>query len=346
MLKESENEEIREHLIKAQNPLFYFDNDPDGLCSYLLLRRYYNKGNGVPVKTSYLGKEYLRRIDEFNPDYIFILDKPNVSEEFFDEVRERNLPIVWIDHHNIDKSSIPEWVNYHNPLFSSGKEEPVTKLCYDVVKKKEDLWIMVAGCIADKYFPKGYEEFLKKYPDLGIDSKVPFDILYHSQIGKISLMVGYGLNDRTSFVMKMIRFLINVRTPYEVLEEKADNREMHKRFEEVDSKLKILIKKAEENTSGEMIFFRYDSNISVSGIVANKLSYDFPDKIIIVAKKKGVLANLSMRGVGIRDKFLEAIKEIPGARGGGHENAIGGQIDFDKLDVLEENLNKLLNQKF
>jgi len=29
MLTEKQNKEIREHLEKAQNPLFYFDNDPE-----------------------------------------------------------------------------------------------------------------------------------------------------------------------------------------------------------------------------------------------------------------------------------------------------------------------------
>lgn len=32
MLTEKQISEIREHLEKAQNPLFFFDND-DGLCS-------------------------------------------------------------------------------------------------------------------------------------------------------------------------------------------------------------------------------------------------------------------------------------------------------------------------
>ena len=118
MLSKKEIDEIREHLIRAQSPLFYFDNDQDGLSSFLILRRFYNKGNGIPVKTSPLGKEYLRRVDEFNPDYVFILDQPKVTGEFFELLKERNLPVVWIDHHEIDKSLIPEGINYYNPLFS------------------------------------------------------------------------------------------------------------------------------------------------------------------------------------------------------------------------------------
>ena len=178
MLKKKEIEEIRDHLLKSQNPLFYFDNDQDGLCSYLLLRRFTGKGNGVPVKTSPMGKEYASRISEFDPDYIFILDQPVISDEFFEEVREKNIPVVWIDHHETQIGKIPKEIFYFNPLFSDGKNEPVTKICYEITKRKEDLWILIAGSLADKFFPEEYAEFLKIYPDLAIESKEPFKIFY------------------------------------------------------------------------------------------------------------------------------------------------------------------------
>jgi len=86
MLTEKQVKEIRTHLEKAQNPLFFFDNDPDGLCSYLLLRRAYGKGKGIPVRSfPDLNVGYFRRIEELNSDYVFILDKPIVSEEFLKE---------------------------------------------------------------------------------------------------------------------------------------------------------------------------------------------------------------------------------------------------------------------
>ena len=44
MLTEKQIIEIREHLEKAQNPIFFFDNDYDGLTSYLQLRRHIGRG--------------------------------------------------------------------------------------------------------------------------------------------------------------------------------------------------------------------------------------------------------------------------------------------------------------
>ncbi len=347
MLTKKEISELRGHLEKAQSPLFYFDNDQDGLCSYLLLRRTYGKGNGVPVKGSLLGKEYLRRVKEFDPDYIFILDKPKVSNEFFEYLQEKNIPVVWIDHHEIEEGGVPSWIKYYNPLFSSKTNEPVTDLCYKIANKKEDLWLLIAGCVADKFLPEEYNKFLKKYPDLGINSKEPFKIFYESEIGKISQMVGVGLKDRTSLVMRMIRFLIDVRTPYEVLEENSSNFSMHKRFYEVNSKLEKLVGRAKKNSFEKLIFFKYASDISMSADIANRLSYEFPKKIIVVVREKGSEVNLSLRGKGVKKFFLESIKEIPFAKGGGHEDAVGGQMNEKDLDLFRTNLRRLIEkQKF
>jgi len=243
MLTKKQVSEIKEHLDKAQNPLFFFDNDNDGLCSFLLLQRYIGRGKGFAIKTApELTKDYFRKVRELEPDYIFILDQPEVSKGFFDEVEKINLPIVWIDHHEIDKKKIPDFVNYYNPLFNKKKSnEPVTALCYQISNKKEDLWIAIAGCVADYFVPDFYEDFKKKYFDLSIDSKDAFEIFYNSPIGKISRIFGAGLKDRTTNVVKMLNYLTKVKTPYEVLEENEKNSFIHKRFKEINKKYKKFI---------------------------------------------------------------------------------------------------------
>jgi len=336
MLTKKQIKEIREHLEKAQNPIFYFDNDPDGLCSFLLLRKFVEKGKGVPVKSfPDLNADYLRKVEELNCDYIFILDKPVVAEEFFKKAEQMNIPIVWIDHHAIDKKTIPRFVNYYNPIFNRKKSnEPVTALCYQIADKDEDLWIAVAGCISDSFIPDFYSEFLKKYPDLGIKAKKPFDILYNSQIGQLSQLLAFGLKDRTTNVINMMKFLIKVKTPYEVLEENSKNRNMHEKFNQINRKFNQLVKRARENSEGDTIFFQYSGDLSISSEVSNKLMYLFPDKIIIVARVFGGMVSISARGDDVRDKVLKAIEGLENATGGGHKEAVGARVmekDFEKF---------------
>ena len=320
--------QIKEHLEKSQNPVFFFDNDADGLCSFLLLQRYIGKGRGVAVKSfPDMTKEYFRRVQEFNADYIFILDKPMVSDEFFEEAHKINIPVVWIDHHKTE-AEIPEYVNYYN------SDEPTTSLCWQVTKKPEDLWIAVSGCVADSYLPDFYEEFREKYPDLSVKAKNAFDVFYKSPIGTISKMFSFGLKDRTTNVVNMLRFLMKAKTPYEVLEDTGKNHTMHERFELIDKKHKKFLEKAIEleKDSGKFLFFQYGGDMSISADLANELSYLYPSKNIVVVYVAGVKANISARGKNIKKTILKAIEGLENATGGGHDDAVGAKVNISDLE--------------
>jgi len=346
MLTKNQISQIKEHLNKAQNPLFFFHNDPDGLCSFLLLQRYIGRGKGIPVKTSpELTVEYFRKVNELNPDYIFILDQPEVSKEFFAEVNKINLPIVWIDHHEINKKKIPKYINYYNPVFNRKKtNEPVTYLCYQISKKKEDLWIGVIGSISDKFFPDFYSEFQKNFPDLALDSKDAFEIYYNSEIGEIAKIMNFGLKGRTTNVINMLKFLVLTKSPYDVLEKNSKNYLMHKRSNELYDIYKKLMEKAENQAknSGKIFFFKYGGNISMSADISNRLKYLFPEKIIVVMRVSGSKINISIRGRKIRDKILNVIKELKDATGGGHEDAVGAGIRVEDLEKFKEKLMELV----
>ena len=335
-------EEIKEVLENSQSPLFFFDNDQDGLCSFLLLRRYLGRGKGIAIKATPMGKEYLKRIEEFNPDSIFILDQPQISEEFFEEIRKLNLPLTCIDHHNIDTSLIPSFVNYYNSFFEkTTPQEPVTAICYRITKRKEDLWIAIVGCLADRFVPNFYENFLKEYPELGFISDNAFEIFYKSEIGKISQILGAGIKDKTSNVMKMIRFLINSKSPYEVLEETSENSSFHKRFREISKKYNALINKAKSKFNEEkVLFFKYSGTLSISAELSNYLIYNYPHKIIIVGYVKGSRITLSIRGKNVLSKILKIINKIENCSGGGHEEAIGAKMDLKDFDFFIKEVKK------
>lgn len=342
MLTDKQIKEIKEHLDKAQNPIFFFDNDPDGLCSFLILQRYIGKGKGVAVRSfPGLNAEYFRKVKELNADYVFILDKPVVGKDFFEEADKNNIPTVWIDHHEISQKDVPSFVYYYNPIFNKEKtNEPVTFLCYQVSKKKEDLWLNIVGCIADKFVPEDYEDFKKIYPDLSVNSKDAFDIFYKAQIGKVARIFGFALKDRTTNVVAMLKFLVKVSTPYEVLEEGSKNYGMHKRFQQIDKKYKKLLEKAMEidNADDKLLFFQYGGDMSISSELSNELSYRFPGKIIIVVYVSGVKANISVRGKKVREIVLKAISGLENASGGGHEDAVGAQVKVEDLEKFRNNL--------
>jgi single-stranded DNA-specific DHH superfamily exonuclease len=326
------------------------------------LQKYIGRGKGIAIKSfPEMNAEYFRKVSELNADYIFILDKPIVSKEFFDEAKNFNIPIVWIDHHDV-QVNIPDFVHYYNTtLNKSKKNEPVTYLCYKITNKKEDLWLAVAGCISDRFVPDFYSDFEKLYPNLSIKSKDAFDIFYKSQIGNIVKMFCFSLKDRTSNVVKLIKFLIAVKSPYEILEETGKNHEMHLRYKQINKKYQKLIEKAKSiatrnpaeyngdtrNCSSEnkLLFFQYAGDLSISADLSNELSYLFPQKIIVVVYITGIKANISVRGKKIKNIILKSIEGLENATAGGHEDAVGAQVRVEDLEKFRENIEKFLSQQ-
>jgi len=343
MLTKKQIQEIREHLEKAQNPIFFFDNDADGLCSFLLLQRFIERGKGVAMKSADSGN-YFKKVQELNADYIFILDKPVVSEKFFEEVKQVNLPVVWIDHHD-NGGEVPDFANYYNPLFNEGKtNEPVAEICYRITGKKDDLWIAVVGCIYDHFIPDFYLEFMKKYSDLGIDSDNVKEIYFKSQIGKIARIFNAALKDRTTNVVRMLKFLAKAKTPYDVLEEGSKNQTMHEKFNDIEGRFQKLLEKAGENVEGPILFFQYGGETSISSDLSNGLRYKFPDKIIVVIYVSGEKVNISIRGENVRKIVLEAIKDLEGATGGGHERAVGVRVKVKDIEKFKEKFVELVEK--
>tara|TARA_Y100000310_G_scaffold337147_1_gene423439 strand:+ start:1408 stop:2454 length:1047 start_codon:yes stop_codon:yes gene_type:complete len=345
MLSDDQLEEIREHLEKAQNPVFFFDNDIDGLMSFVLLRRKIDRGKGVAIKSfPGLDESYARKAEELNADYVFILDKPIVSQEFIDEIDRMNLPIVWIDHHDVVKNVSGENLSYYNPVFSDeSSSEPTSYLAYKIVNRKEDMWLAMAGCIGDNYFPEFVDEFAKKYSDIWKkDAKSAFEVLYESEFGKLISMLDFALKDRTSNVISMINYLFRVRNPSDVLVEGHGNERILKRYGQVNSVYQKLLEKAKKISrgSGKVAFFQYGGEMSLSADLSNEISYRFPGKVVIVGFVKGDVVNLSIRGSSVRGVTLKAVESLEGATGGGHENACGAKVSLDDLEkfvgVFEE----------
>jgi oligoribonuclease NrnB/cAMP/cGMP phosphodiesterase (DHH superfamily) len=152
-------------------------------------------------------------------------------------------------------------------------------------------------------------------------------------------MFNFALKDTTSNVVNMLKFLISAKNPYEVIEETNKNRGIHLRFKQVYQKYEKLIEKAKSLADdNKLLFFQYGGDLSISADLSNELTYSYPDKIIAVIRTIGVKASISMRGEKIRNLFLESIKGLENATGGGHENAIGGQIRIDDIEKFRENL--------
>jgi single-stranded DNA-specific DHH superfamily exonuclease len=342
MLTEKQILEIREHLDRAQNPIFYYDNDADGLCSFVLLRKYLDRGKGVAVRSfPDLNIGYARKAVELKSDYVFILDKPVLGKEFLEEIDKIGLPVVWIDHHEVpieDYEKDFKDLFVYNPTRNGGDDkssEPVTYLSYKISNRKGDVWLGVIGCIADHYLPDFVDEFEKKYPELWGKVKEPFDAYYGTGIGEIAVALNFGLKDSITNVVKLQNYLISCEGPESVFQESKDNYFFRKKYQDIKKKYEALLEKARECVEGKLLFFEYGGEMSISADIANQLSHSFKNKYIVVAYKKGTVANLSLRGNNIK-KILEKVLEKVDGTGGGHEHAVGAQVKVEYLEKFKK----------
>ena len=345
MLTESQLQEIREHLEASQNPLFFYDNDVDGLCSFLILRRAIGRGKGVAIKSfPDLKEQYLKKVEELNPDAIFILDKAELSKEFADAVEEKGIPITWIDHHETKTpKEIIEKTSYYN---SHPSAEPTTYIAQKVFNKQEDLWLAMIGCIGDVYMPDFAEKFAKESPELFNANQTAFDALNTTEIGKIVRMLNFGLMDSITNVVNLVKYLFKAKNAFDILEENQYTKQLHKRYSALNEFLNKQVEKAENKieTNSPLIFFTYSGNTSMSSEISNRLYYKHPNKLIVVAFKRPEKANISIRGERALEVTKKAIEDIEFATGGGHVNATGAMVPIDDFEKFKENIKELTRE--
>lgn len=330
--------ELKDHLERAQNPVFLYDNDGDGFCSFMLLKRYLGRGKGIAVRSHPdIDVGYAAKAKLLGADYLFVLDRPFLGDKFLAEISELGIQLVWIDHHDVlIESNLPDWVHVFNPARGHGTSEPVTALVYSLTKRKEDSWIAVAGCISDNHLPSFYKTFEKEYPDLSADVKIPFDVYYKTGIGRIARAISFGLKDSITHVVYMQNFFAEAVSPQDVFSELETVSSFAKKYKETNKKYVELLETAKEQTRGKLVFFEYGGTMSISADLANELSYLYPGKYIGVAYINGLTTNVSLRGKNIRSIFERVIVKMENVSGGGHPDAIGARIRATDLDTFKK----------
>ena len=336
-------QQIRDNLDNCKRPLFLFDDDQDGLCSFLQLHRYKGEGKGIIVKTTpKVGTVFLSKIEEYQPDKVFILDLADVEQEFLDEIK---VPVIWIDHHGpFERNN----VKYFNPRIANREDNhPTSYMCHQVVER--DLWIATLGCIADWFIPTFLKDFRLEYPELiEKDYKNPGDILYNSRLGHLIRIFSFVLKGKTEDVNKCIKVLTRIEGPHEILNmESAQGKFIYKRYEQANKLYEPLIKevlKYAEKSNDKLVIYKYkDDKTSFTSDLSNEAIYRFPDRIIMIAREKNDEMKCSLRSSKIiLPPLIEKALIGLNGYGGGHENACGLNIKTADFDEFVKRFNKFI----
>ena len=339
MLSESACQEIRDHLLRSQNPVFYYDNDADGLCSFLLFSRFLGRGKGVAVR-SYpdLNASYARKAHELGADAVFILDKPLLDPAFIAALRELTIPIIWIDHHENTNNGLieDEYFTIYNPLLGKpSSSEPVTYWAQHICNRSEDIWIAVMGCIADHYLPDFASVFAKQHPELWAQNiQKPFDAYYRTEIGNLARALNFGLKDSATHVVALQKYLLMCSAPSVVLADVPENASFRSLYERLSTRYRLLFEKAILCKKDALIFFSYGGATSMSSELSNELAYRSPGCFVAVAYTNAGVTNISLRGNNVKALLERILPSLTSAHGGGHQDAVGARIKSSELDTF------------
>ncbi len=332
---------IREELDMCKKPLFLYHDDADGLSSFLLLYRYKKEGQGFIVKqTPVIDERFLRKVEEYQPDKIFIVDIARVEDSFTDNV---HVPIIWIDHHGPYDAGKTK---YFNPrLKDPSLNLPASYLCYKVVE--QDLWVAMTGIVGDwVYHEETYKKFAEEYADLlSVDVKTPEKALFDTKIGEMAKIFNFVLKGDVKSALQCAKVLTRIKDPYEIFNQTtSQGKYIWKKYKKVADMYDSLLADAKKSESDEkvILFKYYEDKTSFTGEVANELLYRNPEKIIIIARMKGGEAKCSVRSGKniILPPLLEKAMMNLGGRSGGHEHACGAVLPEENLKELIENIKK------
>ena len=341
-LSEKQIQELRQIIDSCTRPVILFDDDPDGLASFLLIYKHIREGRGIPVKNApELGPELAQKVNDYSPDLVFIVDVPIINQEFIDKIKTR---MVWIDHHPVVNR---RGVEYYNPRLSDPDDNlPTSYWLYKALQ--ENLWVAMVGIIGDWHMPEReiLDEFIEKYSDLLSKSiKDPDVALHKSRLGELIKIISFNLKGKTSDVIKSIKVFTRIKDPYEILEQKTSGGKfIYKKYKRLRGTYDDLIKRVKVKPDDKLIVFKYDNpDYSFSKEISNELIYKHPNNIILVAWEYEGEYKISLRSRDLKlpPIIKKALKGLTGY-GGGHDHAAGACVKVDDFEQFVENVRQQL----
>ncbi len=331
MLTQKQIIQIRALLEKAKTPFYFFDGDPDGLCSFLLLMKKYEKGDfecaNFPVDDE---RPYLEKSKEIYSDLIVILDRAYMTQKAINSFRTK---VLWIDHHPPLKRNN---VFYFNSRLNR-KEVPTTYMAYQITRENE--WLATVGTIADYHLPAFSNNFSRQYPEILPKKIINLDeILFDTKMGQLIDVFNFNLHGAENSIRKNVNYLLKIKDPLEILEQKNKaGKLLYKNYQKLNKKYQRLLKLALKEENEKFMFFTYSGKVGFTGKLSMELMYRKDPEVSIVAKEEKdsniISMSLRSRTKDVSKLLKQALVGLEGG-GGGHEHACGAHIkkeDFEKF---------------
>ncbi|MDO8556797.1 MAG: DHHA1 domain-containing protein [Nanoarchaeota archaeon] len=326
--------QIREAIEGAARPLIFFDDDPDGLSSYLILKKHYGKGKGIPMRRNDENiQEYVQNVEAYGPDLVITLDKATITQDFVDQIK---VPMIIVDHHAPNQI---QGALYLNPqIYDKKDNRPTSYWSWQITKEDpKTAWIAAIGITGDYHLLDAH--FLKTfaYPELYGTPKNPNEALFEQPIGTLVKIFICTLKGKTADLQRYLSYLENINDPNEILQQTTpEGKKIWQKYEriikEYDGLLTLALKSEDDGT---LFIFKCPAvETSFTSPLSNEILYRVKSKYIIIARSTNdrIMMSLRSKAEPIRPVLLKILPQLPGAYGGGHDMACGANIPASEYD--------------
>ena len=326
-------ERVREAISAASNPIVFFDDDADGIASFLLLQHVLGDTLYAPMKKRpNLGETLSELATQLGADLKIVLDVAVLEDVFLSTPPQT----VWIDHHD---EQDPRGAIYLNGSV------PTSMLVYELFSGPK--WIAAAGAVGDYHIPSFIEELRHEHPELVPSFERVEDLVFSSPLGELALIFETCVKGTIREARRKLDVLRRIKDPEELLEGTTTEGIIIRRAYERDrAEYRGYLAEALEHAKGseKLFVYRYaHSGHTFTAQLSNELAYTLPDHVVIVAAEYAGAYRLSIRSHAreLPELLARALIGIEGS-GGGHPHACGANVKSEDFERFLENLRREL----
>lgn len=351
-----------EKLQSKRRVVIIHDDDPDGICSAVLLSKTCLKvvsENPAIHSTEYgqsLTPKLVKTLRRDDAQAIIFTDVPAIPQNLLSEAADE-AEILILDHHYPDDY---QKVVYANPrLLKPSAYLPSSYLAFHVATAfglpQELCWIAGIGVLSDHGVENCKPLFTvirSEFPELVGKARIEdASLMDESPLGLLTKIVTSAIvgSPRTGAPVAF-NALNHAETYRDILEGSSpESRRLREWNQIVEDEFQHIIKDARRNVvqyGGKIVVHRFQSRLRIKSLVANYLPRLFKDKIVLVIQKDGKYTHISLRrgarnATDLRSLVQRAIADIPDASGGGHPEASATRLPSVWVDQFMDRIVQL-----
>jgi single-stranded DNA-specific DHH superfamily exonuclease len=338
------------------------DDDPDGICSAVLLSKCCLKvtsENPAIHSTEYgqsLTPKLLRMLRRDEAQAVIFTDVPAIPHNLLSEAAEE-AEILILDHHYPDDY---QKVVYANPrLLKASAYLPSSYLAFHVAiglgLPQELCWIAGIGVLSDHGVENCKPLFTlirSEFPELVGKAKLEdASLMDLAPMGLLTKTISSAIvASRRQGAQVAFKTLNSAETYRDILEgSSSEARRLREWNQIVEDEFQNITRDVRRNVvrrGGNVVVYRFQSRLRIKSLVANYLPRLFKDEIVLVIQKDGKYTHVSLRRgdrirTDLRSLVQEGIKEIPDASGGGHPEASAARLPSEWVDQFMDRIVQL-----